>query len=81
MTTIKRQRRVQRDGLVTPEAVEAFRAGDWIGLHRALRLKPWQASPLDATTDEPPQGLCDQPGPYRDSWARARSLRLELEAA
>lgn len=77
MTTIKRQRRVQRDGLVTPEAVGAFRAGDWIGLHRALRLKPWQASPLDATGNDPiPGGAC-----YVESWRRARELRSALETA
>ncbi len=38
---------------VTPEAVAAFHAGDAMELHRLLRLKPWQASPLDAVGDCP----------------------------
>lgn len=31
---------------ITPEAIEAWRAGDVWGLHRALALRPWQDSPL-----------------------------------
>ncbi len=31
---------------ITPEAVDAFRAGDYLGLHRALGLAPWETSPL-----------------------------------
>ena len=55
---------------ITPEAVEAFRAGDWIALHRALRLRPWEASPLDV-----------QPGDEEltPGSAGARSVPVALE--
>lgn len=76
MTTY-RTRRAEAGPRITAEAVAAFRAGDWIGLHRALRLRPWEASPLDAATDTPIRGG----QPYVDSWAQARELRLALEAA
>lgn len=69
-----RQRRPGNDR-IAPAAYAAFQAGDWMGLQRELRLKPWEASPLDATTDTPPAAGRG----YRDSWPRARALRAELE--
>lgn len=71
-----RQRRPGNDR-ITPAAYAAFQAGDWMALHRELRLRPWHASPLDATTDDPPAaGFA-----YRATWQRARDLRRELQAA
>ena len=32
---------------ITEAAVEAFRAGDELALHRALGLRPWMPSPLE----------------------------------
>ena len=60
---------------ITPEAVEAFRAGDHNALHTALGLKPWEINPLEAV------GAC----PYSDntggakSWPQAQELRRELQ--
>ncbi len=64
---------------ITPEAVEAFVAGDRLALHRALDLRPWQPSPLATDADAPP--AWSRPGPWHDAWALVRGLRLELETA
>jgi hypothetical protein len=77
MTTIRRQRRSQHTGLITQEAVDAFKRADWIGLHRALRLKPWEASPLDSAYVVSAE--VDGTG-YARTLPRARQLRAELEA-
>jgi len=46
-------------------------------LHRALGLRPWQPSPLDADTDEP---IWRRPGDlWAADWLLLRGLRLELE--
>jgi hypothetical protein len=74
-TKIRREPR-QR---VTPEAVEAFAAGDWSALHRALGLRPWQESPLHALTPEPPDWMTSEF--YREDWKHAYVLRVALEAA
>jgi hypothetical protein len=69
-----------REQRITLAAVEAYTAGDWMLLHRALGLRPWQPSPLDADTDEPPAWL--PPGhAWRKDWSTVRQLRLELEDA
>jgi len=69
----------QREHRITPEAIAAWRAGNWMALQRALGLRPWQVNPLDADEPEPPH---DRPGgPWRDSWPLARALRGKLEAA
>ena len=74
---LKRKTSKQRDTRITPEAVEAYRAGDEMALHRALGLKPWEPSPIDAI------GNC----PWSEgsggslSWAKVKALRGELEAA
>lgn len=69
-----------RDHRITPEAIEAFNAGDAPRLDRALGIRPWQVSPMDADTDEPPAWAA--PGSATaEYWQMARDLRLELEAA
>ena len=60
---------------ITPEAVEAFRAGNWIALHRALGLKPWEASPLHAErhAERPSSSV------YAESLPQALELKAQLE--
>lgn len=60
---VKRRIAKVRDHRVTPEAIAAFRAGDERGLHAALGLRPWEASPLDVVN------------PYPVGTAYARSLQ------
>jgi len=77
MSTIKRKPRLQRAGRITPDAVAAFRADDRESLHAALRLPPWQLSPLDAIGECPyPHGAAGA-----TTWPDSVSLRVELEAA
>jgi hypothetical protein len=62
---------------ITPDALEAYRQGDWPLLHRHLGLKPWEASPLDVRpTDAERTGA----GVYEQSIPTALQLRAELEA-
>jgi len=74
---MKRKPRTPNRTRITPAAVEAYRAGNRLELHRALNLPPWQASPLDAV------GAC--PWPERSagalSWASSVRLREELRCA
>ena len=74
----KRRTAKGRPHRITPEAVNAFRAGDWIALHRALGLRPWQPSPLEAFTPEPPPDM--RGGPWADAWPLAFGLRGKLES-
>lgn len=74
--TTKRVRRAHtmRQNL-TAEAVAAFRVGDWMALHHALRLPPWHVSPLDAI------GKCPVKSPgsgWSDTWDAALQLRSLL---
>lgn len=66
---------------ITPEAIEAFRAGDWLGLHRALGLAPWQPSPIDTDTPEPP-AWATQRGKtgWAEEWPMVFELRQALDA-
>ena len=77
MTTIRRRTRNQQAGRITPEALAAFSAGDRATLKRALRLPPWQVSPLDA------EGACPYP-PLTGAaatWPDSLTLRNQLQAA
>lgn len=61
---------------ITAEAIDAFRKGDHVRLHRALGLKPWQHSPLDVDRVERPAWI----NPV--DWNLQTELRAELiEAA
>jgi hypothetical protein len=75
---VKRRVAKVREYRITPEAVAAFRAGDDTALCRLLGIRPWQASPLDATGPLPAWAT---DGPYAASWETARQLRYELEKA
>lgn len=74
---IKRRLNKCREYRVTREAVEAFHAGDAVTLHRALGLKPWQPSPLEADTPNPPDWAS---GPWAEAWPIAHELRGKMEA-
>ncbi len=69
---------------ITPAAIDAYVAGDYLGLHRALGLRPWEPSPLPLAVT--PLGVDpDRPGdagkwPVRADWDLAASLQLELRA-
>lgn len=73
----KRQNRNIARNRITPAAVEAFKAGDVAGLRRALQLRPWEPSPLDAV------GACPWPewSAGALSWADSVRLRGELQCA
>jgi hypothetical protein len=72
---------------ITPEAIEAFRAGDYDRLHRALGLPPWHPSPLPLEVHglgvnqrpvAPAPGGCA----WAEFWPAAQELqRLLKEAA
>jgi hypothetical protein len=73
----KRTKRTRHQRIrVTDAAREAFRAGEWMTLHRALGLKPWEVSPLDADDGPCPYPLNTGGG---SSWEQAKALRAELE--
>lgn len=69
---------------ITEAAIEAYIARDYIALHRALGLKPWEASPLPLE-DEPLGVDQDSPpedgSPWGETWPQAQELQRELEAA
>ncbi|WP_395117753.1 hypothetical protein ACFCQI_14260 [Rhodanobacter sp. FW102-FHT14D06] len=77
MTTIRRRTRNQQAGRITPEALAAFVAGDHATLKHALRLPPWQVSPLDA------EEVCPYPPLTAGAvtWLDSLTLRNQLEAA
>jgi hypothetical protein len=64
---------------ITPEAVDAYCRGDRDALFFALKLKPWDQSPLDIDAD--PGDPADGAGPWEASAEKAWQLRQALEAA
>ena len=80
---VKMRASKERRHRIMPEAVEAYRAGDYMRLHAALGLKPWECSPLPVEVD----GLGVDQGPRpsyydeRHGWEQAQELQLELEKA
>ena len=75
---IKKRTAKAKQSRITQEAVEAFISEDCCRLHKALDLRPWQVSPLDAD---------DGPSPWPRgnagdlSWPNAQELRRLLEEA
>lgn len=62
---------------ITPEAQDAFDRGDYMGLHRALGLKPWEPSPFDIPGGNPY-------GPHSSwsvAWPVVAKLRSRLEVS
>jgi hypothetical protein len=78
MPTTRTPRRRHNRRRITAEAIEAFRRGDVLALHRALGLKPWEISPIDIGDDgeHPPGG-----DPYEASAGPALALRRDLAKA
>jgi hypothetical protein len=85
---VKRRLHKGREHRITDDAISAWRAGDYLALHRALGMKPWEPSPLPL--DLTPLG-CGQPtqegaaaagrdGPllWNQSLPRAQELQREL---
>ena len=73
---VKRRTPKGRDHRITPAAVEAYRAKDWLALHRPLGLKPWEASPLNG--DFAALSKSDLT-PWAASLPQAAALRRQLE--
>lgn len=71
---VKRRKAKRAEHPITPEAIAAFRRRDRVGLHRALGLKPWHPSPLDAGGDCP----WHSGSMGAKSWSLATELRAEL---
>ncbi len=72
---VKRRAGKVHERAITPEAVAAFKAGDWLALHAALRLHPWECNPLDANAGPSPW----PPGCAGSiSWPEAQRLRREI---
>jgi hypothetical protein len=77
---VKRRLAKSRVHKITPEAIEAFEAGDYHALHQALGLKPWEHSPLPLAVT----ALGVRPGepPSWDnstmSWRQAQELQRAL---
>lgn len=71
---MKRKPRIPNRTRITPAAVEAFKAGDVAELRKALQLRPWETSPLDAV------GVCPWPPSSAGgrTWAKALELRGAL---
>ena len=80
---VKRRASKQLRHRITPEAVEAYRAGDYMRLHRALGLMPRECSPLPVEIE----GLGVDQGPRPSCWderhgyEQAQELQRQLEAA
>lgn len=63
---------------VTQEVIRAFHAGDEIVLMRALRMRPWETSPLHVDYDQPPVWVAANKHSLA-SWSLAVELRREIE--
>jgi hypothetical protein len=61
---------------ITQEAQDAFELGDYIGLHRALGLKPWEPSPFDIAGGNP-YGMHST---WDTAWTKVADLNTDLEA-
>jgi hypothetical protein len=75
---VKRRVGKARAHPITPEAVEAYRAGDRGALHRVLGLKPWEASPFFPDGPDDVSPWPEGSGGAR-SWPQALELKEQLE--
>lgn len=80
MATKRRRKHAQQPHGITAEAIRAYRDGDRGGLNRALGIRPWEVSPLDAVSEALP-AWCSSSSPWGASWPKAYELRKQLEAA
>ena len=80
---VKKRTSKARPHHITAEAVEAYIAGDYMRLHRALGLMPWECSALPdevhglGVDQGPRPSYCDE----RHGWEHAQELQRELEKA
>ena len=82
---VKRRNSKARPHRITPDAIEAFRAGDFMALHAALDLAPYEPSPLPQSVealgvdpDNPPRA---DGTAWAESWPKVVELQRELMAA
>ncbi len=67
-------------------SLRVFEAGDYLALHAALGLTPWEVSPLPmritplGVTQGPPPAWAKEGGGF-DSWAQAQELQRLLQEA
>jgi hypothetical protein len=52
-----------------------------VTLDRLLGIKPWQPSPLDTATPEPPEWARNDGTQWSEDWPKVYAIRQELEAA
>jgi hypothetical protein len=77
------QRR-HRNILISDPAIAAYVAGDYHALHRALRLRPWQASPLPqavmplGVSEDPPDWVREDPRELQ-RWNEALEIQREIK--
>ncbi len=64
---------------ISSAAIAAFKAGDWHGVNRALGIRPWQISPMDAHKYSETISTVHGNTIWLDSLPRAKHLRAELE--
>ncbi|WP_167458632.1 hypothetical protein [Mesorhizobium kowhaii] len=64
---------------ISPAAIDAFKAGDRMGLYHALALKPWQPNPLEVDGPEPPEWGSGTA--WVADWPMMWEIRQDLEAA
>lgn len=84
---MKRRASKVREHRITPTAIEAFIAGDYFELHRALGLRPWEASPLPLSVDAlgvdadrgPPSWMTE--AARLADWEQAAELQRKLREA
>ncbi|ESX98737.1 hypothetical protein [Mesorhizobium sp. LNJC405B00] len=83
---VKRRRAKGKPLRITPTAIEAYKARDYLELHRALGLFPWEMSPIPARYDalgcDPDWVMPEQThNLFELSFQQALELQHELEAA
>ena len=76
---IKRRSSKAMKHRITPDAIEAFIAGDYLALHRALGLAPWEPSPLPAASIALGVDPDDPPPMDGTAWALSWPLAVELQ--
>jgi hypothetical protein len=82
---VKSRKAKGRAHKITAEAIAAWKAADYMALHQALGLHPWEASPLpDVITalgvSEERVASADLTIPHEQTYAQALALQRELLA-
>lgn len=67
---------MKTDRAISIDALNAFRSGAREDLHRALDLRPWQPSPLDIESPQPPAWCVGTR--WEKHWQISRDLRVRL---